>query len=228
MARRGLTGVVLSTVLASGGALAEPPLDAPLADRALADPGDRVRYGVSASLGALVPLKTVMIEAEARFGYQVSNQFSAFAMGGASWGFGSGTYLLFLGGIAEFSPIDCCYVGAGPVFAYGRVNVSTFSSAPSTDVTLVSVDEPDAAGAFGVFKPGLDLRFGFNTGQGRPPAFRRPGFTIGVDVKIFFHTDLKLGWSGTTGGRFGAFTLANTTESIVTFTPMIVLGFDSR
>ena len=97
----------------------------------------------------------------------------------------------------------------------------SFNNGPNDDGPL-SISEPATAGSGGTFKPGLDLRFGFNTAPGRPPGFRRLGFTFGFDAKLFFHTDLNFGW-----GQLGR-PVVTTTQSIVTISPMVVIGFDSR
>ena len=205
---------LLLAALVSAGALAAPPEDAPLEDL-----GDRLRFGLSAGIGTIIPLRTLLVEGEARFGYQVTSRFSAFAVGGGTWGTSSNTYLAFVGGIVEYLPVDFLSVGGGVVFGYGRV-AGFNPDRPSFEEGPTFISEPDAAGFSGTFKPGLDLRVGWNTARGRPPGFRRLGLTFGFDLKMFFHTDLKLLWGPGLG------TVTN--QSILTFAPMVVVGFDSR
>lgn len=203
---------VLLTAVLSTAALAQQPGDAPLV---LEDLGGRVRWGLSASVGLLVPLTGFMLQAEARFGYQASRQFSAFIIGGAGTGLG-GTFFIHTGAIVEFCPVDFLYLGGGPVAAWGRL--AMFNSGGGTG--LVTVAEPGFTSAW---KPGLSVRFGFSTAQSRPPTFRRPGFTFGFEGLLLFHADMTLGWSQR------AFSLpVTTTQSMVTLTPMLTLGFDSR
>lgn len=206
---------VVLTALLSSAALAQQPDDAPV----LQDLGDRVRWGLSASLGLVVPLAGLMIQAEARFGYQVSRQFSAFIVGGAGTGFG-GTYFIHTGAIVEFCPVDFFYLGGGPIAAWGRL--AMFNNSGS-GTGLVTVGEPPSAGFSGVWKPGLSVRFGFSTAQSRPPTFRRPGFTFGFEGLMLFHTDMTLGWQQQ---QFRP--PVTTTQSVITLTPMLVIGFDSR
>ncbi|MDP1824287.1 MAG: hypothetical protein Q8L48_13620 [Archangium sp.] len=197
----------------STGAFAQQFTDAPLEDT-----GGRVRWGLSASVGAILPIGQLLLQAEARLGYQPSRQFSAYLSGGGSLGVG-GSFLIHAGAIAEFSPVDFFYLGGGPVAAWGRLAMFNFGG-----TGLVSVAEPPAAGFSGVWKPGLSLRFGFATAASRPPTFRRPGFTFGFEGLLLFHTDMTLGWS-----RQPIFSPpVTTTQSIVTITPMLTLGFDSR
>lgn len=203
--------MVLTAVLSTA-ALAQQPVDAPLV---LEDLGGRVRWGLSASVGLIVPLTGLMIQAEARFGYQASRQFSAFIVGGAGTGFG-GTFFIHTGALVEFTPVDFFYLGGGPVAAWGRL--AMFNSGGGTG--LVTVAEPGFTAAW---KPGLSVRFGFSTAQSRPPTFRRPGFTFGFEGLLLFHPDMTLGWSQR---PFSA--PVTTTQSMVTITPMLTMGFDSR
>jgi hypothetical protein len=209
-----MRSLLLSAVLSTA-ALAQQPGDAPLV---LEDLGRRVRWGLSASVGLIVPLTGFMIQAEARFGYQASRQFGAFIVGGAGTGFG-GTYFIHTGAIVEFTPVDFFYLGGGPVAAWGRL--ARFNAGGTG---LVTVSEPAAAGFNGVWKPGLSVRLGFSTAQSRPPTFRRPGFTFGFEGLLLFHTDMTLGWSQ----RPSFSPPVTTTQSMVTITPMLTLGFDSR
>lgn len=229
---------LLLTSLVAAGAMAEPlsapplpplspllipppmpslqPLDAPLRDR-----GGRVRWGISPSIGVLAPYSTFSFAGELRLGYQLTRRFSMFFTGGAHLAVGSGRVFpfAFVGAIAEAMPNDFFYLGAGPVIAFGRLTVGQLEPS-SNQLELFSVQEPDVVTPF---KAGLDFRLGLHFGSGRPPTFRRGGFSLGVHALLLLHPDMRLGWTQNNRG-----VVARTTETVATITPMLTLGYDAR
>ncbi len=212
---------------------APPPPSQPAMDAPLEDPGGRVRWGVSGNLGWHAPQSAFTIGAEGRIGYQVSNMFAAYAVVGATAGFGIGAQVsvsgasasitalsyYYLGAIAELMFADLFYVGGGPVIANGGlvgVSGSATSSGNSEAIAIAHV------GAM----PGLDLRLGLGFGRARAPSFRRGGFNLGIDALILFHPNaVVIREKVVNGTGTGS---VRTNELAVTVTPMLTLGYDAR
>ncbi|UQA57278.1 hypothetical protein [Polyangium aurulentum] len=199
------------------------------------DPGGRVRWGVSASLGWHLPQSMFTIGGEGRIGYQVSNVLSAYAAIGGTGGFGFGADVgvegvsvsvnaisyYYLGAIAEAMFGDIFYVGGGPVIARGAIG--GFTTGISAD-GVAEVTQVSSAG----FKPGLNLRFGLGFGKPRSPSYRRGGFNLGVDALLLFHPSAVFVTTRADGQNGTAGTSVTTSALGASLIPMLTLGYDSR
>ena len=206
------------------------PADSPMFEE---DPGGRIRWGVSGNLGWYMPYPAFTFGAEGRIGYQVSNIFSAYAIFGATAGFGfsananstggsgsiSGLSYVYFGAIAEAMFADIFYVGGGPVIATGGLGILGVSAGTNSG----SVSALAHVGAM----PGFDLRLGLGLGQPHgSPTFRRGGFNLGLNVLMLLHPDTVV--TRFTGNSMGGNGTVNTNELIFTATPMVQLGYDWR
>lgn len=197
-------------------ARAEPPPllaeEVPLEDR-----GHRFRWGVSAGAGSVVGLGGLSMLAEFRLGYQRSRTFSITGTFSAGGNTPADAYvtgrLLNFGTIAEFTFFDWLYFGGGLVVSNGGLN-SNFNPGPDG---LYSINE------WG-WRPGLDLRVGFSAAASHPPTFNRGGFNIGVQALLLLHPAATLSWAA----RPGQQNVTTTQQAYVSFTPVIMLGYDSR
>ncbi|MFZ5441034.1 MAG: hypothetical protein ACOZQL_13585 [Myxococcota bacterium] len=192
-----------------------------------------MRWGVSGNLGWHLPQSAFTIGAEGRIGYQVSNIFSAYAVIGATGGFGIGANVSatsasvsvtalsywYFGALAEAMFGNLFYVAGGPVLASGALaGVAAGGGTGGAQVTTVV-----AAG----WKPGIDVRLGMGFGRPNPTTFRRGGFNLGLDALVLFHPDALVGRvQANSDGSAGA--EVKTNELAVTVTPMLMLGYDSR
>lgn len=207
------------------------PVDSPMVEE---DPGGRVRWGISGDFGWHIPQSAFTFGAEGRIGYQISNMISAFAIAGFTVGLGIGgsgsatgasvsltalSYYYF-GAIAEFMLGNLFYFGGGPVLANGALAGITANGGTNGGGFTTVAD----AGLM----PGLDLRLGLGLGRQNPaPSFRRGGFNLGVNALILLHPDTVVGRAQADSmGNVGA--EVKTNELVVTVTPMLMLGYDSR
>jgi hypothetical protein len=198
------------------------------------DPGGRVRWGVSGNLGWHIPQSAFTFGAEGRIGYQISNMIGAYAIVGGTVGLGIGgsvnttgasvsltalSYYYF-GAIAEFMFGDLFYVGGGPVLANGGLAGVTANGGTNGGGFTTVADTG--------LMPGIDLRLGLGLGRPNPaPSFRRGGFNLGLNALVLFHPDTVVGRAqADSSGNVGA--EVKTNELVVTVTPMIMLGYDSR
>jgi hypothetical protein len=188
-------------------------LTARAAEPFLEDTGHRFRWGISAGMGSSVGRGGVAFEGELRLGYQHSRRFNLFGTAGVRGSVSdvSGGQV-DLGAVAEFTLVDWFYFGAGLVASYG-----------STTVLLGQSPFSYFQDASSGFRPALDLRLGFSTGESLPPFFSRGGFNIGVHALLMLHPNTTLVTSAPSGVQ--SYT-PNTLQ--VTFTPVLTLGFDSR
>jgi hypothetical protein len=248
-----ISGMTLSTSLAlaadeaaapapppSDGTEAAAPAEAPQQAAAPkeeepADPGGRVRWGLSTGLGWHAPASMFTINGEGRIGYQISNMLSVYGAIGGTAGFGFGVDAGFQGATVSVSALSIGYFGAiaeamfGDLFYAGGGFVLARGAYAGTSVGGSSdgVAQITAVSSAG-FKPGLDIRFGLGFGKPSGPKKRRGGFNLGVDALILFHPSSVSvitradGPNGTAG--------ASVTETGVTigFVPMLTLGYDSR
>lgn len=206
------------------------PVDSPMVEE---DPGGRIRWGVSGNLGWHIPYPAFTLGAEGRIGYQVSNIFSAYAIIGATGGFGfggnvtstggsasvTGLSYYYFGAIAEAMFANIFYVGGGPVLANGGLGIAGLAvGSDGAGVTAV---------ADGGLMPGFDLRLGLGLGRQHPaPSFRRGGFNLGLNVLMLLHPDTVV--TRVSGGTGGASASVTTNELVFTATPMVQLGYDWR
>ena len=211
-----------------------PPAEEPKEEKPL-DPGGRVRWGASGSLGWHVPQSMFTIGGEGRIGYQISSLFSAYGAIGGTGGFGfsanvgfegvsvsaSAISYWYIGAIGEAIFGHLFYVGGGPVLARGAIAGATVGA--STD----GVGEVKEIASVG-FKPGLNLRFGLSTGRPYGPSRRRGGFNIGVDGMLLFHPNAVFVTTRADGPN-GSAGISVTESSLgVSFVPMLMMGYDSR
>lgn len=203
------------------------------------DEGGRVRWGISGNLGWHLPPSAFTLGLEGRIGYQASNVFSAYAIAGMTAGFGIGintvpgvdtqganinlTALIYYygGALAELMFGDTFFIAGGPVIASGAF--TTGSAYASSD----GVGEVRNITAIGL-KPGIDVRLGFGFGNARRPSFRRGGFNISLDALILFHPDAIVSTARADGPNNSWNAGVSYGATIVTVTPMLMLGYDSR
>lgn len=233
-----LTALVSASAFAQEAPPPPPPPPAPVAPVSApmveTDPGGRVRWGISANVGWFIPHPAFTFGGEGRIGYQVSNMFSAFLIGGGVAGFGGGANAgagggsvwaigvgyAYVGAVAELMLADIFYVGGGPVVGFGGYGLAgvAASTAGAASVT---------AAAAGGAAPGLDVRLGLGFGGSRgPPSFRRGGFNLGLTGKMLFHTNTAVTRVDASAG--GAGVNVTTNELTVSFTPMVTFGYDGR
>lgn len=193
------------------------------------DPGGRLRWGVSGNLGWHFPHSAFTLGLEGRFGYQVSDLFGAYAILGGTAGFGLGGSVSpsgalvsaaalargYLGAIAELLLRNTFFVGAGPVFALGLASAISPGGTDGVGTAFFSHSGPSF---------GLDVRLGVQLG--RKTAARKSGFSLGLSALTLLHPDTTVvrSQAGMNGGTIDV----TTTELMVTFTPMLMLGFDWR
>lgn len=204
---RPLTSLILATVLCGLPAGAE--------ELVLQDKGQRLRAGASAEVGSVLGWGGVALRGEGRVGYQLSPKVSLFgvmAWGGKVTGVWGSQF--DFGVIAELIPIEWFYCGAGLVASYGSIQVTNSAG------TELLYDVAD-----GSFRPALDLRLGFATGRSLPPFFNRGGLSIGLHALVTLHPNML---------ATPAFPFSGVAPPIpravvlVTFTPVLSLGFDFR
>lgn len=239
---------LLLTILVSASAFAQetappPPPPQPIASPVRADspmveedPGGRFRWGVSGNLGWHFPTSAFMLGAEARAGWQISNMFGAYLIGGGTVGIGFGVTTAiqgatvsatvlsygYFGAIAELMLGNLFYVGGGPVLANG---VYVSSSVGASADGVAEVKGIVSAG----WKPGLDLRLGLGLGRvAGPPSFRRGGFNLGINTLILLHPNsiiTTVRADGPNGSAGASVTTNGLTASVI---PMLTLGYDAR
>lgn len=214
----------------------QPMIQAVPVDAPMEDPGGRVRWGVSGNLGWHLPQHAFTLGLEGRVGYQVTNLFSAYAIVGYKVGFGLGVDVsvggakvaanfisnFYVGALAEAIFGNTFFIAGGPVLSNGMLLGGSVGATSSGVAQFVGV------GSIG-WKPGVDLRLGLAFGRPRgAPTFRRGGFTLGLDAMILFHPDAVVARATADGPNqaFGA--SVETRETIVTVTPMLMLGYDGR
>ncbi len=248
-----ISGITLSTSLAlaadeaaapppppSGGTETAAPAETPKAAEAPkeekpADPGGRVRWGLSSGFGWHAPASMFTINGEGRIGYQISNMLSVYGAIGGTAGLGFGVEAGFQGASVTASALAIGYFGAiaeamfGDLFYAGGGFVLARGSYAGTSIGASSAGVAEVSSVTSVgFKPGLDIRFGLGFGKPSGPSKRRGGFNLGIDALILFHPSSVSvitradGPNGTAG--------ASVTETGVTigFVPMLTLGYDSR
>lgn len=212
--------------------IANPPLDAPVAVEPARDPGGRVRWGLGGGIGWHSPYGAFGLQLEGKIGTQLGSVLSAYLAIGAHLGVGVGAGVAGLGAqangtlighftmaaLVELLLFHHLSIAAGPAFGLGAMGLGGLGIA-TTGGTITGVS---SAG----FKPGFDLRAGWGFHSPNPRTHRRRGFNIGVDVLTLFHlngtvTEVATDFSG-------AQTTVQRAQTLVTVTPMLTLGYDSR
>lgn len=204
-------------------------------DKPATDPGGRVRWGVSPSLGWHLPQPMFTLGGEGHVGYQISNALSVYGALGGTAGFffnvnvnvkgakveASALSYWYIGAIAEYMLKDIFYVGGGFALARGAI-VAVRESVDSAGVAEIT--EMGAAG----FKPALNVRFGLGFGKPKPGSFRRGGFNLGFDGMLLFHPNAVFVTTKADGPNGSAGASVTETSLGATFVPMLTLGYDSR
>ncbi|MFO0597888.1 MAG: hypothetical protein U0228_21480 [Myxococcaceae bacterium] len=241
-----MTKPILLTILVSAGALAQTateappppppaadasattaPADAPIAE----DPGGRVRWGIGVGIGWHFPYSAFGMGLHGSVGYQVSNVFSAYLDIGTHFGVGLGATASSTGGSVSATGIghlmvlamaeamfgNLFYVAGGGGIAYG--GLATAGVGAST--TGAAISTLTAGGV----KPAFDLRLGLGFGKPKPDTHRRGGFNLGLDALLIIHPNaLAVDVNGNSNG--GSINVNGPT--LVTVTPMLTLGYESR
>lgn len=231
---------LLLTLLVSTLAAAQPatPPEKPAADvpvETKEDPGGRIRWGASGSVGWHVPAPALTFGGEGRIGYQVSKMFSAYLAVGGTAGVGFGVSAGFEGATVSVTAISYYYFGAlaelylgnlffvagGPVLANGGYGGATMGASSS------GVAEQNIIASGGI-KPGLNIRLGLGLPGPAKPSFRRGGFTLGVDTMILFHLNSTIVTQRADGPNGTAGASVTTTGTTVSIVPMLMIGYDGR
>jgi hypothetical protein len=210
-----------------------PPLvqDAPVTE-APRDPGGRVRWGMGGGIGWHSPYGAFGLSLEGRIGSQFGSVLSAYVAIGAHVGVGAGlagnglgaaaqgTLIghLTVAGLIELLFAHHFSVAAGPAFGLGAMGLGGLGIA-TTGGTITGVS---AAG----FKPGFDVRAAWGFHAPNPRTHRRRGFVIGVDVLTLFHLNGTV--TEVVTDFNGAETTVSRSSTLVTVTPMLTLGYESR
>jgi hypothetical protein len=193
----------------------------------------RVRWGVNAQLGTLIPGPMVAFGVDGRVGWTFNRMFALYGtfgyaagawIGGSFSGSGgsvtaSGLGNWYLGVNGEMNLGDLFFVAAGPGIGSGgwaTVGVGADSSGSATQ---------RATAASGIL-PSLDLKLGFGFGKRNPETGRRGGFTLGIDARLLFAPNSVFAEQSASGG--GASQTVETRGMAVGLVPMLMLGYDSR
>jgi hypothetical protein len=199
--------------------------DAPVAKQPI-----RVRWGVSGALGYFLPAKAVDFGVSGRIGVQLGDHFGAYAdigyvpgigLGASSSGTGGSISISAIGffhftPMAEFD-LGPFFVAGGPILASGGWGQIEESADSNGNVSQFVV-------AAGGFLPGFDVRTGFTFGSVKPNG-KRSGFTLGFDLKLI---NAQVSSVSQSGGPNGASQTIQTGDRIWGFTPMLMLGYESK
>lgn len=206
-----------------------PTTDAPVQEP---EHRSRFRWGLGGGIGWHSPYPAFGLSTEVRIGSQLTNFLGAYLAIGGHLGVGvgynvaglsasvNGTLIghFTMAALLEVIVANRFWFAAGPAFGLGGMALGGLGIA-TTGGTITGVSA-------GGFKPGFDVRtgIGFHTPNARTG--RRKGLSIGLDAMVLFHptgrvTEVQVDLNG------AEVTVVNA-RTLVTVTPMLTLGFETR
>jgi hypothetical protein len=206
-----------------------PAADAPVEER---HTGSRFRWGVGGGIGWHAPYSAFGLSSEVRIGSQLTNFLGAYLAIGGHLGVGVGYNVAGLGAsvngtlighftmaaLLEVIFANRFWLAAGPAFGLGGMALGGLGIA-TTGGTITGVSA-------GGFKPGFDVRTGIGFHAPNARTGRRKGFNLGLEALVLFHpsakvTEVQVDLNG------AEVTVANA-RTLITVTPMLTLGFETR
>jgi len=206
-----------------------PATDTPVDER---HTGSRFRWGVGGSIGWHAPYSAIGLATEVRLGSQLTNFLGAYLAIGGHLGVGvgynvaglaasvNGTLIghFTMAALVEVIVADRYWLAVGPAFGLGGMALGGLGIA-TTGGTITGVR---AAG----FKPGSDIRTGIGFHAPNARTGLRKGFNVGLDALVLFHptgkvTEVQVDLNG------AEVTVVNA-RTLITVTPMLTLGFETR
>ena len=216
---------------------AVPPNGAAAAPAAEAEPKPpeegHFRWGISPSIGTFFPgPSTLALGLEARFGYSFNPDVSLYGGIGAVAGVGFGATSEVNGSSFSVSAVSYWYLDAnvdtmlsGPLFVGGGAGIGrgAWGVAKATSTSNGAGQELTAASGL---MPQLNARIGLTTGKVRPKTGKRSGFSIALDLRMLIAPSSSSSVE-TTNANGGAST-SETSKTAVGFSPMLLIGYESR
>jgi hypothetical protein len=195
--------------------------------------GGHFRWGLSPSIGTFFPGPTTLAFGfEGRFGYSFNPDVSLYGGIGAVAGLGIGGSSDVNGTSFSVSAVTYWYLDAnvdtmlaGPLFVGGGVGFGrgAFAIVKATSTSSGAGSELTAASGL---MPQLNARIGLTTGKVMPATGKRSGFSIALDLRMLIapSSTSTVSSASSTGGSSSV----QTDTTAIGFSPMLLIGYESR